>query len=82
MTGGATARQSPPPLPPGQYGSYVGLVGFIPVVMPSAARPLILTLGGTFMCYGVVIATLAALRRRVRLRGGPAEEACWPDAGS
>ncbi len=82
MTGGAKARQSPPPLPPGQYGSYDGLVGFIPAVMPSSVRPLILTLGGTFMCYGVVIATLAALRRRVRLRGRPAEEACWPDAGS
>ena len=82
MTAAATATQSPPPLPSGQYGSYNGLVGFIPAAMPSATKPLILTLGGTFMCYGVVIATLARLRRRVRLLGDPAEEACWSDAAS
>jgi putative effector of murein hydrolase LrgA (UPF0299 family) len=79
---GAAATQSPPPLPPGQYGSYDGLVGSIPPVLPSSVKPLILTLGATFMCYGIVIAALAVLRRRVRLRGGQADEACWSDTGS
>jgi hypothetical protein len=77
MPVGATTAQSPPPLQLGQYSSFNALAGFAPVAQASTAKPFVLTLGAALIGYGVVVATLARRKRRIRLRGGQANETWW-----
>ena len=60
----ATATQSPPSLPVGQYSSYSSFAGTLPVHERADVKPFVQTLVATLICYGVVVALITAWRRR------------------
>lgn len=62
----ATATQSPPPLPLGQYSSYSSLAGTLPVYEDADVKPFAETLAAALAGYGVVVGLIAAWRRRRR----------------
>lgn len=62
----ATAAQSAPPLPPGQYSSDGSFAGSTPVYERAEVRPFIQTLVVALTGYGLVVAVIAVWRRRRR----------------
>lgn len=58
----ATATQSPPPLPLGQYSSYSSFAGTLPVYEQADVKPFIETLAAALIGYGVVVMLVAAWR--------------------
>jgi hypothetical protein len=64
----ATATQSPPSLPLGQYGSFEGVSGSLPSAEPTQVMPFVLTLAAALVCYGIVVAAVGTTLRRRRRR--------------
>ena len=62
----ATVPQSPPPLPVGQYGSFVGVSGTLPPAEPTQVMPFVVTLAAALACYGLVVAAVGVTLRRRR----------------
>ena len=62
----ATAPQSPPSLPLGQYSSYSSFAGTLPVYEHADVKPFVQTLVAALIGYGVVVALIAAWRERRR----------------
>ena len=71
--------QSPPPLPPDEYGSFISSGG-LPPAEPTSVEPFVLTLGCALLLYGVVVATLA--RRQSRRRRTAPVELWWDEVAS
>jgi len=71
--------QSPPPLSPDEYGSFIS-TGGPPPAEPTSAEPFALTLGVALLLYGLVIAMLA--RRQNRRRRNLSVGLWWDEVAS